>query len=236
MRYLSSYYNAGLDETRIFIGQDDLGFNYQAKVTGDKTGLAQDAQLELALDDCFTRIFASRATKELSAKVVEGIDKIDEALAKVAEAQSKVEAFEATVQGVEGRVSSILMTVGKVVIASNLPEDAMADIVAAYPTVQVGDTVEAGKIYQVGGKLVQAIQSVRIDAEGWLTDPSIFKGAGTIVAGDTEVVADFVQPTGGHDAYAKGAKVVFEGKIYESLMDANSFSPTAYPQGWKVVE
>lgn len=47
---------------------------------------------------------------------------------------------------------------------------------------------------------------------------------------------EFKQPTGAHDAYAKDAKVTFEGKHYKSLIDANVYSPTAYPQGWELVE
>lgn len=49
-------------------------------------------------------------------------------------------------------------------------------------------------------------------------------------------IPDFVQPTGAHDAYKKGDKVKFNGKIYESLIDSNVYSPTAYPAGWKEVE
>ena len=33
-----------------------------------------------------------------------------------------------------------------------------------------------------------------------------------------------------------GDKVRFEGKIYESLIDANTYSPSAYPLGWQEVE
>lgn len=47
---------------------------------------------------------------------------------------------------------------------------------------------------------------------------------------------EFVQPTGAHDAYAKGDKVTFEGKKYVSLIDANVYSPSAYPSGWQLVE
>ncbi|ERS41816.1 MULTISPECIES: hypothetical protein [unclassified Corynebacterium] len=43
----------------------------------------------------------------------------------------------------------------------------------------------------------------------------------------------FKQPTGAHDAYAKGAKVTYNGAVYESLIDANAYSPDAYPAGWK---
>jgi len=48
-------------------------------------------------------------------------------------------------------------------------------------------------------------------------------------------VKDFVQPTGAHDAYAKGAKVRFQGKVYESTIPNNAYSPAAYPQGWKEI-
>lgn len=48
-----------------------------------------------------------------------------------------------------------------------------------------------------------------------------------------EKPAAFKQPTGEHDAYAKGAKVTYNGAVYESLIAANAYSPDAYPTGWK---
>ena len=51
----------------------------------------------------------------------------------------------------------------------------------------------------------------------------------------TDTIKDFVQPTGAHDAYKKGDKVRFENKIYESLIDNNVYSPSAYPNGWKEI-
>lgn len=48
----------------------------------------------------------------------------------------------------------------------------------------------------------------------------------------TEVIPDFVQPTGDHDAYRTGDKVLFESKVYVSLIDNNVWSPADYPQGW----
>lgn len=48
--------------------------------------------------------------------------------------------------------------------------------------------------------------------------------------------SEFKQPTGAHDAYTKGSKITFEGNHYISLIDANVYSPTAYPAGWSLVE
>ena len=56
------------------------------------------------------------------------------------------------------------------------------------------------------------------------------------IANPAEEWPEFKQPTGAHDAYAKDAKVTFEGKHYKSLIDANVYSPTSYPQGWELVE
>ena len=55
---------------------------------------------------------------------------------------------------------------------------------------------------------------------------------------------EFVQPTGAHDAYKTGDKVTYNGKHYVdkvtyngkhyvSLIDSNTWSPDAYPQGWQ---
>lgn len=56
------------------------------------------------------------------------------------------------------------------------------------------------------------------------------------IADPAEEWPEFKQPTGAHDAYAKGDKVTFEGKHYKSLINANVYSPTAYSQGWELVE
>lgn len=52
---------------------------------------------------------------------------------------------------------------------------------------------------------------------------------------DKPTIPEFKQPTGAHDAYKKGDLVMFKGKKYESLIDANVYSPEAYPAGWKEV-
>lgn len=44
----------------------------------------------------------------------------------------------------------------------------------------------------------------------------------------------WVQPTGAHDAYNKGDIVDYNGVLYQSLIDGNTYSPEAYPAGWTV--
>jgi len=66
---------------------------------------------------------------------------------------------------------------------------------------------------------------------GWTKD-----GGGTSApetGSDDDEWPAFVQPTGAHDAYAKGAKVTFESKRYVSLIDGNVWSPADNPSGWR---
>lgn len=53
---------------------------------------------------------------------------------------------------------------------------------------------------------------------------------------EPETYPEFKQPTGAHDAYNTGDRVTYNGKVYESTMDGNVYSPDAYPQGWKLIE
>ena len=51
--------------------------------------------------------------------------------------------------------------------------------------------------------------------------------------GDTP--PEYVQPTGGHDAYNSGDLVTFEGAVYKCVIDNCVWSPTDYPQGWEEI-
>lgn len=52
---------------------------------------------------------------------------------------------------------------------------------------------------------------------------------------EPETYPEFVQPTGAHDAYQIGDRVLYNGKVYESTIANNAYSPDAYPQGWKLL-
>lgn len=45
----------------------------------------------------------------------------------------------------------------------------------------------------------------------------------------------YKQPAGAHDSYPKGSIIIWNNKYYESLINANVWSPSAYPAGWKVI-
>ena len=81
--------------------------------------------------------------------------------------------------------------------------------------------------------------TVTHDGKTWvsLTPANVWEPG---VSGWREVVEEgatpeWVQPTGEHDAYQTGDQVTFEGDVYESVIDGNTWSPAAYPQGWEKI-
>ena len=112
------------------------------------------------------------------------------------------------------------------------------------------DAYNLGDIVSYNGKLYKSIINANVWAPdvypaGWeeYTESTSGGDSGETGGGGTtepetpptETIPDFVQPTGAHDAYKKGDKVRFNGKVYESLIDANAYSPSDYPAGWKEV-
>lgn len=47
-----------------------------------------------------------------------------------------------------------------------------------------------------------------------------------------EEYPEWVQPTGGHDAYALGAIITYNGQTWISIVDANVWEPGVY--GWEI--
>lgn len=51
---------------------------------------------------------------------------------------------------------------------------------------------------------------------------------------DPDVIPEWEQPDS-TNPYMMGDKVMFEGKVYESTINNNIWSPSAYPAGWREV-
>lgn len=102
----------------------------------------------------------------------------------------------------------------------------------------------AGENYKVGDKMTYADSVFEViqphtSQSDWKPNevPSLYK---PIYQKETssgeEVVPDFVQPTGTHDAYQKGDKVVYNDDVYESLIDNNVWAPDDYAAAWQKLE
>lgn len=112
-----------------------------------------------------------------------------------------------------------------------LSAEEIGQLVDLYPKFSPGVIYGLGDIIQYEGLLYKVVQAHTSQAD-WTPDivPALFTPAIPI-----GTIAPFVQPTGAQDAYHIGDVVTFEGKTYESLIDANVWSPTGYPAGWQEV-
>jgi len=91
---------------------------------------------------------------------------------------------------------------------------------------------EAGEVFVYETTLYRVVQPHTSQSD-WLPDATPALYTPFTPPGQ---VAQWIQPTGAHDAYNTGDKVLFNGSTYESLINANTWSPTAYPAGWQLIE
>ena len=96
-----------------------------------------------------------------------------------------------------------------------------------------GVAYEVGKRVLYNDILYKVIQAHTSQAD-WTpaAAPSLFaKVINETIDGS---IPEFEQPDS-TNPYMKGDRVIFNGKVYESLIDNNVYSPEAYPAGWKEV-
>ena len=96
-----------------------------------------------------------------------------------------------------------------------------------------GVAYEVGKRIMFEGVLYKVIQAHTSQAD-WTpaAAPSLFaKVINETIDGS---IPEFEQPDS-TNPYMKGDRVLFNGKVYESLIDNNVYSPEAYPAGWKEI-
>ena len=113
-------------------------------------------------------------------------------------------------------------------------EDALQGI-ELFPKYQIGKDYIVDERFRYDGKLYKVVQP-HTSQEDWKPDttPALY----VRVALPDEIPV-WTQPLGPQDAYNTGDKVHFptlEDPVYESLIDNNVWSPSAYPDGWQLVE
>lgn len=110
-----------------------------------------------------------------------------------------------------------------------LDDVAALDAMAIYPAWETDAAYAIGQRVRYGDKLYKCVQAHTSQGD-WM--PSATPALWVRVS--IEEWPEWVQPTGAHDAYAKGDKVTYKGKRYISLIDGNTYSPDAYPAGWEM--
>lgn len=125
-----------------------------------------------------------------------------------------------------------LNKIGKMV-AQSITDDVQAlDIKEFYDDWKVGAKYQTGQYILYNGNLYKVLTDHTSQAD-WSPPAaaSLFANVLTSLDGTPK---EWVQPDS-TNPYMKGDKVIFEGKTYESTIDNNVWSPSAYPAGWKEI-
>ena len=110
-------------------------------------------------------------------------------------------------------------------IVSTCTDENAVKVIDLYPVWTVGISVAKDSRYQYNGKLYKCVQAHTTQSD-WQPDvtPALW------VKVSLDEWPEWVQPTGSHDAYAKGDKVTHNSKKWTSDVDANVWEPGVY--GW----
>lgn len=117
---------------------------------------------------------------------------------------------------------------------TNISDNAALLMVDYFPSWS-GESVEyaAGDKVQYNGTIYKVLQAHTSQASWTPADaPSLFAKVLTSESGEP---LPWEQPSS-TNPYMAGDKVTYNGKVYESTIDNNVWSPDAYPQGWKEVK
>lgn len=118
--------------------------------------------------------------------------------------------------------------------AVSLPDEDALEAVELFPFWKYPLAYAADDRIRSGEKLYRCVQAHTSQSD-WTPDATPALWTEVVKPGEIPV---WKQPTGAQDAYNKGDMVWYPAKdttVYESLIDANVYSPEAYPAGWMEV-
>lgn len=121
--------------------------------------------------------------------------------------------------------------------AASLTDEQAMEVVAVYDPWTVGKGYAVGEFVTygengVGDPQLYKVAQAHTSQADWTpeTTPALYTPIGL----DDSGYPVWAQPTGAHDAYNTGDIVNYNGVLYESVIDGNTYSPEAYPAGWAV--
>lgn len=203
-------YYQGKNETQVRIQQENPWRDFIIFLKGDKRGESDSLLIELGLNEI---------AREASPNIA--IDKLD-----------------TIVEQLKKEIKTAFETL---VLSKDLSKEQKENILNQYKPYQIGKNYEENEKFTYKDKVYEVIQA-HTSQTTWLPEatPVLYREYLNVEiqnqdGSKTEIIKEFIQPTGAHDSYNKGDKVLFKGKIYKSKIDANTFSPEQFADGWEEV-
>lgn len=126
----------------------------------------------------------------------------------------------------------------KLIRIDELTAEELAEMINIYPKLEMNveykPFTETGQIYRWNGNLYKIVQKHTTQSHYNLDElPALY----TKVV-PKSVIRTIPDPIPAGEAFINGEKGIWtDGKVYENTLDVpNTWTPSAYPTGWKVVE
>jgi len=210
MYKIQKAYYTGTNETKVRLTLQEPYRDFVVSFSGDVTTLNDEILEQRAIEKLAREFNPSKALEELEERV----------------------------KAQEEASDNLIKTF---VLSKDLSEEQKDNVMGQYPEWEAGINYSTGDKVKRNGVVYEVIQNHRSQAD-WQPESTnaLYKQYFNLAiknedGTETEVVADFNQPTGAHDTYKKGDKVRFNGKIYVSKIDNNAYSPADYAQGWEEI-
>ena len=116
--------------------------------------------------------------------------------------------------------------------SASLPDEDALNGIELFPAWQTNHAYAVDERVRYGETLYRCVQA-HTSQDNWT--PNVVPALFTEVAAPGEIPV-WRQPMGAQDAYQTGDRVYYpdkDGAVYESLIDNNTWSPEAYPAGWR---
>ena len=242
---MSGNFHASAEEYNAFLTDEITSEDLIKEKIAKLLDLNADADTELAIQAVKDQVLEVELNAEKAVESqAKGIRKeMETAIGAVVE-EAKTQAQQVVSEQVKGlgaelaQIATIRTAIRKLLPITEMAPEEIADLVALYEPWEVDEAVAVGDIRSYEDKLYKVVQAHTTQAE-WTPPqtPALWTEIAPPATEDgEEIVPEWKQPTGGHDAYSIGDKVLYDGKVYESVIDANTWSPSDYPAGWRVIE
>lgn len=135
-------------------------------------------------------------------------------------------------EGVSVSLMSAMARTAQITAMSFTDEQAL-EVKDIYPEYQVNHAYKTGEFFTHEGELYKVNQD-HTSASQWEPGSVGTESLYTHLTLNEDGYPIWQQPTGAHDAYNTGDIVEYNGQLYKSLIDGNTYKPDEYPAGWEI--
>lgn len=196
-------------------------------VSGDHRLTADDIASELAMREFYKEHFADKYQNE----------EIEHLSTEIVSIREEINTAKEDVRKEIATVHNEVAQLSKVVFAKDLTEEEKEELNSQYDDYEVGVDYEAGQVINYDGELYEVVQP-HTSAAHWKPGevPTLYTPYLGGQIADKEIVHEWRKPSGTIGNYNTGDKALYNGVVYESVIDHNVWSPEEHPEGWKKVE